>query len=647
MRSQTKTIPRQYSPTDEYISPDTLSLYKKRFPKYIHSLQIAKPINKTFGLSYLRYVKRTKQVQSLELYQESFHYQKPKYQENLALIKALKKSLRCLSGIPGLHGKHSKYLPELAQMDLDMAKPEPYKALCFYQRLKHFTFHIDTSSYRQIPILEKQINKNKKRLERYFGRLRNLESIEIKTVADDLEPFLKVMRLLEAFPKLIPSLKGFILRIQCGSVYSFPQKIPISALDSFSSLALVTSLSVEKFYSMMPIFRIENMRNLRELNLDIHSLCTTHRGTNNLDYLSNLRDLGQLRSLTISVDSNMKMIERMFFDHFSLPASLESVDLKIRGFIWKECEMTKKNSKVIIESIREHDRYKKFYNQWENLKQLKHLQLGVEDKKQRNGEIAGVFAEMILKQTQGLESVKFRYSGSEIKENDTNLDLKELIEALENSKKTLKTLEISAKNINFVQDICSNDFPTLENFEVIGKVVASPNTAKFLKSLSTRKEPKIQVKLDSLVVSNLKTFETLLESLNGLPKCVKIDLCLDLLELEKKVWWEIFCAEIEKLTFKGQISLTVENVFIRNMEVLRNMKTVVLGNPIFEKLLLKSKFKHVSRMIKRDLVYMQIEKNVIKEDVDPEKISKIHYIVDDADPEHILKNRYLLDNDNL
>jgi len=323
---------------------------------------------------------------------------------------------------------------------------------------------------------------------------------------------------------------------------------------------------------------------------------------------------------------------------------LESIDFKIGGFIWKDCEMTKKNNKLIIDSIREHERYKHFYNQWKNLKNLKHVIFRVSDKQQRNGEIAGVFASMVLKQTQGLESLKFHYSDSEIKENEANMDLKELIEALENSKKTLKIVEVYAKNINFVQDICSNDFQKLERFYIAGKIVASPNTAKFLKSFSMRKEPKIQVKLDSLVVSNLKTFEALLESLNNLSKDVELDLCLDLLELEKKVWWEILCLEVGKLSFRGEVSLTLENVFIRNMEVLRNMKAAVLSNPIFEKFLLKSKFKIVSRMIKKDLVYLQIEKNLIKEDVDPVNISKIHYIVDDVDTEKISKNHYSLAN---
>jgi len=300
-----------------------------------------------------------------------------------------------------------------------------------------------------------------------------------------------------------------------------------------------------------------------------------------LSYLLKLEDLDKLRSLKFIFRSHSKKFERKILKRLSLPKSLESIEFAMTiDSIWDNSEITKQNRKTIIEKIRKNEVYQNFYNQWKKLKGLKYLCLGFSHRWriiEGHPEIAGAFATEIIKQIQGLESLKFSYSGLDMIENKTKeaLHLKELMRALKSSRKTLKTLEICSKRMEFAEDIYEK-FPKLENLYLNGEIL--PGLTNSFRLFSSKRKQKIKVRLDKLIIDSLQNFETVFESMMDLPKEAELDLEFDLVGLEKKNWWKIFIDEVSHLKSEAKISLSLKNALIQSVDILQNLKAAILGN---------------------------------------------------------------------
>ncbi len=618
--------------TEEYITTHQLNRFKKRFPKYIGTLGLNKVDMKGSDRPYLSYIRRAKTVNSLVLRQNIFRPKCRRLNENISLIKSLQKSLRSISGDRLGDKKYHRYFSGLSTVVLDLALPESYQMMSFHRRIKKISLKMSApyvSIYvsKTIPIAQQLMKKNKRRFNQFLSRSQHASSIEISSNGEELGPIIKLFELLEESPLLIPNLKAFIVKINCDARYLYPEKTSLTELGSFPCLSHITSFSLENYYVEMPMFDLKILKNLQELNLEIKSLMNDSFEANSLYQILDLKDFKNLRSLKLNYGARSKEIERSFFEVLTLPPALRSVELTLQGFKWKKCEPTKKNRKRIIDSIQHHERYSHFYSQWKELKNLKNLVIQIKDYSNRAvgcSEIAGVMGASIIKNIKGLESLHFVHHNFE--NQGGALELKELFEALKGSRNTIKTLDIFAQKINFVEDI-GMDLVKLENFTLGGEsVLVSPNTVHFIRTLGLKNKHSTKVIWHNLVIHNIKTFESLLRSLVNLPKSMEVNLNLDIGSLEKENWGENLCQVMKEKRFEGKISLTLTNSFITKISILEEIKALVLANSRFEEILIASRFDIRTRREKRKMAYLHLYQGDVRSDINPTVIQQCQKI---------------------
>ena len=633
-KGQTKTnsVPMNHILfTEEYITPEFLKHFKKRFPKYISVLHINKFSMRGSDRPYINNVRRAKIVNALDLSKNAFQHKYRRLNENISLLKSLRKSLKSISGENLFDERYHKHLFGLSAIDLDLTLPESYQIMSFHRQLKQISFTMSSSYSKDITVAQKLMKSNKTRFNRFLSRLESPSSIEIESSGEELGPIINLLKLLEEFPWLIPSLNAFVVKIDCGRKYLYPEKTSLAALNSLSCLPHITSFSLGNYFVKMPMFDLKILKNLQELNLHVKSLMNDDLDANSLHQVLDLKIFENLRSLKLKYGARSKKVERAFFEVLTLPSSLISVDLTLQGFKWRKSEPTKKVRQKIIDSIQHHKRYSHFYSQWKGLENLKHLVLEIKDDSDRAvgcSEIAGTLGVKIIRQTTGLESLQFAHQNFE--NQGGSLELKEFFEAMKGSRKTLKTLDISASKVNFVEDIDSQsvDLPKLKQFSLGGSVIVSPNTVHFLKNLGVKNRQPIKLIWHNLVINNIKTFDAILKGLSNLPKSGDLDLNMDIGGLEKENWGDNFCKAITEMKPEGKIDITLENSFISKIKVLEEIKAALLRNPVFEEVLIESKFVKRTRNGKQKMRYFHIYKGDIRSDIDPSEIQNYHKIQD-------------------
>ena len=354
----------------------------------------------------------------------------------------------------------------------------------------------------------------------------------------------------------------------------------LPALNLLSCLPYVTSFSLKDAHIEMLIFNLSQLRNAQALNLIVKS--------DNMLQLSYMKNLDELKYLKLKVKLCSKKAEKEFFEVFTLPYSLVSIDFTIEGNMWENCKLTKKNREKINDSIQ---REKHFYSQWRGLKDIKHFKLRVHNWWLAHSEVDRNFVMNIIRHIKGLESCIFTQSRDQYQ--GSTLELRELLEALKGSRNTLKILKISASSMNFVEDCSpqSLELPKLKEFSLKGCVLSSPNTAQFLNNLSVKNGQSIRINWENLEITNLKTFEVILRSITSLPKTVELHLTLDIYDLTKENWLESLRQAIIKMKFEGKVGLILlTKSDLSGKDVLKDIRVAASANPRFENFFIKSRF---------------------------------------------------------
>ena len=574
--------------SDQCIKFQSLPTFKKLLPKNIKALHIQKTYigGEVPDPSYLHYVKRLKRVKTLTLSPSSFRSRSKfrKASENLFLVKSLRKSLEFLSQESFFNRNCHKNLFKLSKIELELAQTESYQVLPFHRHLKQISFPLENChSSTKISAAKKLFENYKARFKRSLSRLRDLAMLRINGSGEELKLTTNLLKLFQEVPGLIPNLEVFILHIDGGTTDSFSSKnfANLPALNLLSCLPYVTSFSLKDSHLEMLIFNLSQLRNVQALNLTVKS--------NNMNQLSYLKTFHELKYLKLKAKLDSKKTEREFFEVFTLPSSLVSVDLTLQGWMWEDCQKpTRKNSDKLNNSIQKE---KHFYAQWKGLKDLKHLKLKVQNWWLTHSEVDKNFAINIVRHLKGLESCIFTQSHD--KALGSTLELRELFEALKNSRNTIKILNISASNMNFVEDFSPQSFELLKlkEFSLKGSALSSPNTAQFFNNLSVKPWQPIKVIWRSLEVHNIKTLEAVLKSLTLLPKTVELDLKLDICLLAKENWLEILRQAIIKMRFEAKVHLTLlTKSDISGKNALKEIEVAALANPRFEGLFIESRF---------------------------------------------------------
>lgn len=575
---------QQLSPMKPYIkdkasiTPSKFATYKKRLPKYLHTLTINKHHSDS-RMSYLPYVKRAKRVQTLNFTKDSGTPKSGSVGEGHLLLKLFKKTLKAAKGDIKFTTSCHKNLPKLAKIEFDLQYPKSkaFKIFYWHPEVKHLCLTLQDSFMRENAIYE--IRKNKQKFVRYFAGLKRLESLRINNCFQKLDILIEIVKILQKSPRLIPSVKHFILEMKNPLVYDPWSQTYLQDLDSISCLSSLTTLAIKQFRMETESFNHRVLQNLYRLNIDINTFNTLSEQVHAKSLLQffNFRDLQNLKFLTLKISFNNDItIKNNFFEIFSLPASLESIELDISDMTCQEND----------------PRYQTFYEKWKSLDSLKNLQIQVKDK--TSLETVQIFVRGITMQLPaGLETFSLIHGGPDPdQEIETSiLELKEFFEMLQSSKKTLKVLEISCQKINFGEDLLENDFQHLEDLSVKGEILDSRNLIKFMKNLSVKK-----VTLNRLMVNDLKEFEDLLESLGEVPENMELNLHLNLLALEQEKWWDSFHTKVEKLTVKGVVSLSLENTRKQSPKVLEDLKVVIRKKSIFKRFLLKLKSGNIIKL---------------------------------------------------
>jgi len=332
---------------------------------------------------------------------------------------------------------------------------------------------------------------------------------------------------------------------------------PQPAINFNGAFRLVTSLDVQDgamFYPFLSsVGEFKNLTNLRVLYIFFEkSWDPTH--------LACFKDFSSLKKLRFSLLVNSFAKEKEFFENFSLPLTLEHLDLSLGSFTWSKDRW---NDEAIQNGFDTDPLYLQFYEKLQNSQKLKTLNLRCQDD-------MGGFSRRFIQQFTQLEELVFHYEQSSSRSTIQPLIFQDYWGALARSKETLSSVSIRYPRITFPgkMDVLEMGFPRLEKLHLQAYIAPSNELGVFCKTFPRLND----VWLLSTAISDVKDLEYFLTSWRLIPQKMKLMLSLDASRIKNKPLIECLTKYISEAKIRGKLEM---NLAIGNYHRQKSLQALV------------------------------------------------------------------------
>jgi len=601
LRNSQKRIPnsKPFIIFDTLIDSKTLPIFLKKAPKHAKKISISGRLKITLKIRNLKtlrsiFIEEEEEEESFDLSYYRF-FKKRRINITLKALKPYHKSLKSYGASETLD-EVERYLQNIAKADLhvgyDSAFKNFFRMINFEKIVFNFQYERNNWGTQTDPKILDFIQKVKSRLIRHIRKLRKVKEIQLHVNGWNLQTFAALLEIIQQNPTLLPSLKNLKLTTQ---KHSRPcQIVPTDHEAQIIKKALpyLTFLQTFRYQWFSPPFSYKYLRNIQEMNIQIDS---AHLDHSNLEIqLLAFKNLSRLRALKLNFFSFNREYEKMFLNNFTLPSSLEKFDFILRGWEWKDGELTKKVKEKIEIDFNEHPRYINFFNEWKTLPNLKELFITIwdSDEQRDSVSICASFAAHIFKNLKSLVQVGYWNNISRPEHDPSSktkpkpvkpAEFKKIWQSLVPSRKTLESINFRTPGMNFVSSINSieTNFPKLKSLSLYGQVHWATEAMHFARAVfDKKKEKSLDFFAYGIYVEDLKRFATLLNNINILPAGIAARFSFDMSNLKGEVWVDDFCRFFHELKTEGYVTLQLYNVSIQSYKAVQKVKSSVLKNRV-------------------------------------------------------------------
>jgi len=378
-------------------------------------------------------------------------------------------------------------------------------------------------------------------------------------------PLVILETLCEKMP--LESLQEFTLRRRTDSLQGNP--LNDSVANPGKILQFITNLSISGARGYPLILSAEEFKNLSNLHLTFSQVKETDE---EISQLARLQHLPKLKKLTFSFPARSFFSQRKFLENFSLPPTLEFLDLKLENFTWSEVPVTNENRKMTQQIFENDPLYVQFFNRLQNNSQnTKVLNLRI-TRGFHCPALTGKFASLFIQQFSKLETLSYQNQSTR-KPTDTlakPLNFEDFWKGLESSKETLTSISIDAPEIilpEMINSILEARFPRLQSLSFKERIISHPELNLFCQTFPSLKQVLIQ---DVMFPDEEKLNEFLL-SWRETSQEMNVDLHLNVQNIQQQNLIECLMRYIEEVKVKGKFKIYLRDIQVQDVKAFQGI----------------------------------------------------------------------------
>jgi len=473
--------------------------------------------------------------------------------ENLSLMKKFVKPKRkYLRNI-----QRSVCYPELQKLlrfptDLEVRlTKESLRILSLHSNVKKLSFEI-ASNFSKEMNEEELLMKYKASLSRSFASMKGLKNMSMMIMDSEAESTILLLETIDLNLSL-DSLEHCGLRFVSGLFTKNFQKFPEQKASLSKILAKVTSLDSESPVWYAFLISSGKFDNLSALNL---KLASNEIYWDSKDLLQS-HNLPKLKNFSLDFKVDSLSSERNFFENFSLPSSLESLNLILSGFTL---------SPINDDEALSHQ----FFKRLQEAKGVRTLNLDV-IKNTTNLALTAKFYCLFLSCFDNLETLECKHSKERplFKKDETEfeakpLDFQDFWTAITPSKETLQSISVYVTGIFFPEDIShlETGFPRLQKLHLRGSLLSANELGRFCQKIPSLTD----VVLREVKFTDVEGLRIFLDDMKEIPKGRKFELYLNVGSIRSEPLIDCLKKYIEDAKVKGRLGIYLYGILVKDRE---------------------------------------------------------------------------------
>lgn len=580
---------------------------QKYFPKYIRHLAVdIKSLDDGRIIRRLKSIKVIHSITSLGIRSSSKSF-------ILNLLQGKRRYIRCLRGF---NQDISKYFHSLSHINLKVYIFNSWRSFLFLRNMKTLSLNFDKDFYVGDKMAKKKIAKKLRwRLKTHLMHLNTLQNLQL--VYSDYTRFFAyiILRFLNDLPQFLERLK--VLKIDVArSRYIEIDSYNVQLQRIFKC---INEVSIGNISSLTSDYLIRNMKhfaNLVNLHLSFVKL-EDEDGIQawSFERLKSLKDLCRLTVLDLEVYLHSKKLFISYLQNLRFPESLESVTFAVREFAWETIFPFKFNlPKKESNPFEEHETFRAFYKNWEELKNLQCLNFYMKDTS-KHSVWNDYFTTPILRRIPNLNKLCYTSQFTKTPQRTKiPLNLALIWNSIQHLSTSLETLHIEDFAISLRRFKDVGILVGLLDLNMQGLILDDDNNfPQFLKIFYKNNKNSAKsaiLRVGSIVASKGTHFNRILESLEDVPRSMFLSLRVDAKKVCSKTVMKNIYQFIEKARIKGSILLTITNVNRIKTTELNAVRRKALERPIFTgfsievrgrgRVVLNSEFERVDQIIESE-----------------------------------------------
>jgi len=557
---------------------DHVQFLSKYLPKFYHRIDLGVPDLKKWKIASK--IKLLKTVRRINV--KDYDYRSRK-----VVVSSFKKHNKNIKSFSLNDPSVLQYFPYLLRVFINIHTLSSWKLFSRLLHIKYLTLEFSGVTF--IRASEKSKLKAltflDSRLWSHLSQLKKLKYLHLQIYNKLTLEASKVLKILGASKSLLKSLEGLTIflnhiDIKSPSEINFPtifQKVTSLKVYEISYSALEAVLQFTQYFQKLISLTI--LKTIQFSPDDGESL--------NFESLKYFKDLHNLTTLDIAMNLNSFLSLNTFLQFFSVPKSIKFIKLNLYEVLWKIAvpniqELSLKSDNI----FRTTSLFTEFYKKWETLTNLESLSLCFTESE--NYPLPSLyFITPILEKLATLTSLFYANWYNFESGRKKALDMNYLWRSVCHLKGTLRNLYIE----NYAISLRNLQASTLEGFNLTevrfcGFILGDTNLRSFFNSFRYQNMQPSKIEFERLLIDDDQTFPQFLESLQSIPRNLKVILNVDIRKITSEQFLKNLCLYLPLVPQKHSLALIFINAIDIHPKDLKNLLDALHKNLPFEKLII-------------------------------------------------------------